>query len=346
MVQVGNPLPTRDADPSAIELNSFSDEGTRWYRKKDVINATSQMLSLAEWNVAVTYGFLSGRKSPRELFRAGCRIRRIIRRENIQLVHALWGTTTSAMVVLFSPVPVIISFCGSDLLGAVDSFGRRSLGGRVSRMLSQLSALGAAKVIVKSRALKEALWRRTHPKAVILPNGVDFSLFYPMPRDFARAHLGWTPSEKVLLFFTGEGAIVKNRPLAEAIAAQVRVTVPETRLFCVDNVPHEELVYYYNAADVMLLTSHYEGSNNSLKEALCCNLPVVSVNCGDAGERLEGVRNCAVHRKRDLALLASDVTRILELGARSNGREHMTDLELRAIACKLREIYDDTLCRP
>ena len=346
MVQVGDPLPDRGDDPSAMEMNSLSDEGRRWFRKKDIINASSQMYSLVQCNVFVAYGFLSDRKSPWKLFRAGCKIRRIVRQENIQMVHVLWGTTTGAMVVLFSPVPVIISFCGSDLFGAVDAFGRRLFGGRISRLLSQLSALGATKVIVKSRALKQVLLRCTHPKTLILPNGVDFTLFYPMARDLARSRLNWNLAEKTVLFFTGNGAIVKNRPLAEAVFIQVQASVPEARLCCVENVSHEELLYYYNAADVMLLTSHYEGSNNSLKEALCCNLPVVSVDCGDAIERLEGVQNCAVLRDRDPASLAREVVGILQRGLRSNGRDHMSDLEHRAIAGRLRELYSNTLRSP
>jgi teichuronic acid biosynthesis glycosyltransferase TuaC len=343
MVQVGNPLSRREEDPSAMEMNSLSDDGPRWFRAKDIINATSQMRSLADCNVAVFYGFLYGRKSLWKLCRAGFKIRKMVQQEKIQLVHVLWGTTTSAMVILFSPVPVIISFCGSDLFGVVDAAGQRLLRGRLSRLLSQLSALGAAKVVVKSRALKQVLWECIYPKTIILPNGVDSTVFYPITRDTARSSLGWSPAEKILLFFTGGGAIVKNRQLAESVFVLVQKMVPEAKFCCVDNVPHEVLVYYYNAADVMLLTSHHEGSNNSLKEALCCNLPVVSVDCGDAIERLEGVRNCSVHRNRDPASMAREVVSILQRATRSNGCEHMKNLEIRVIASRLRVIYEDTL---
>ena len=47
-----------------------------------------------------------------------------------------------------------------------------------------------------------------------------------------------------------------------------------------------------NACDALLFVSMYEGSPNIVKEALACNLPIVSVAVGDVAERLEGVAGC------------------------------------------------------
>ena len=46
---------------------------------------------------------------------------------------------------------------------------------------------------------------------------------------------------------------------------------------------------YYRAADVLLCASLSEGSPNVVKEALACNLPIVSTLGGDVPERLVGV---------------------------------------------------------
>jgi len=82
----------------------------------------------------------------------------------------------------------------------------------------------------------------------------------------------------------------ENYPRAERV-----VTVADNllerpaRLRTVSGVDHDAVPDYMNAADALLLTSHSEGSPNSVKEALACNLPVVAVDVGDVRERLAGV---------------------------------------------------------
>jgi len=48
--------------------------------------------------------------------------------------------------------------------------------------------------------------------------------------------------------------------------------------------PNEELVYWYNAADVFCLSSDSEGWPNVLFESLACGTPVVASNVGGVSE--------------------------------------------------------------
>jgi glycosyltransferase involved in cell wall biosynthesis len=99
-----------------------------------------------------------------------------------------------------------------------------------------------------------------------------------------------------------------------------------------------------NAADVLILTSVHEGSVNAVKEAMACNLPIVSVDVGDVRERLSGVRRCAIVEPTP-DTLAKGLDDILREAERSDGRDHLADLTTIAIAEQLRNFYSQTLER-
>jgi glycosyltransferase involved in cell wall biosynthesis len=89
----------------------------------------------------------------------------------------------------------------------------------------------------------------------------------------------------------------------------------------------------------MLMTSHHEGSNNSLKEALACNLPIVSVDVGDSAERLKDVKNCFVSTSREPSILASIVDQVFTNGQRSNGRDYIHLVSMEHIANEVIKVY-------
>ncbi len=339
MLHVGDPA-KNTAGPEGLYLKMicFNDGKLKRYFKKDIINSVSQMLSIKRANVDVKYGFFTGRKSLKELIKAGLRLRKEIKHESIELVHALWGGTTSLMGVVFSPVPVVISFCGSDLL--YDTIISRNY---ISHFFSQISGVFAKQIIVKSKQMYDLLWPRNRTKCTIIPNGVDMNIFYPIEKTEARRKLSWDIDKKIILFFPGGGTNIKDPALAEATISYVQKIIPETIMVKVENVIHEDLNYYYNAVDALLLTSVHEGSNNSIKEALCCNLPIVAVNCGDAKERLQGVSQCYVINNRSYERLGECLIKILKDKSRSNGRNYIQNLSLEKVAHKVIDVYKAAL---
>ena len=70
------------------------------------------------------------------------------------------------------------------------------------------------------------------------------------------------------------------------------------------NTNKDLIPYYMNSADCILFTSIQEGSPNVIKEALACNIPIVSTNVGDVKERLETIDGCFVIDDYDAKNLA------------------------------------------
>ena len=79
-----------------------------------------------------------------------------------------------------------------------------------------------------------------------------------------------------------------------------------------------------------------------IKEALACNLPIVSCPVGDVPERLKGVHPSTVV-PRDPKRMAEAIVKILLTRSRSNGREQIKHLALNRVATKVMKYYESAL---
>ncbi|MDZ5810228.1 glycosyltransferase family 4 protein [Halorubrum sp. AD140] len=224
-------------------------------------------------------------------------------RDGYDLIHANYGLAAPPAVA--QPfAPVVVSLWGSDLMGRYES---------VSRLCARL----ADEVIVMSGEMAERCGRDCR----VIPHGIDLDAFRPLPRSVARSEVGWDATSRHILFPYDPDREVKDFPRAERIADRVRSDVDApVSLHPVFNVAHERMPLYMNAADALLMTSKREGMPNTVKEALACDLPVVSTPVSDLSERLAGVSNSTV--SDDDEELAAALVRILRSEARSDGREH------------------------
>ncbi|MCU0333825.1 MAG: glycosyltransferase [Chitinophagaceae bacterium] len=236
--------------------------------------------ALGEESVLVRH--VVGRQSPISWWRQAQALRRLCKRQHIELVHQFWGGPAAAVIALWSPVPYVLSLLGSDLLGDYDAGGRHNRRGRWLAGGSRLASLLASGVVVMSEQMKAKLPKAAQAKTIVACEGLRPTDFHPMDRQNCLEELGW-PAGRHLIFFDSERP-VKNRELAaQAIGLlQQQAALQPLHVHWVQQVPHARLPLYYNAADVLLLTSRHEGSNNSLKEALACGCPVVSTDAGDA----------------------------------------------------------------
>jgi teichuronic acid biosynthesis glycosyltransferase TuaC len=293
--------------------------------------ARRQVASLQQLGLEVEIFFLSGRQSIAALFGEWARFRRALDGFQPDVVHAHFGTMTAFFCAIATRLPLVITYRGSDL-NPVPSISRwRSHSGRV---LSQLAALRAARIVCVSEALRDRLWWRRNRTAVI-PTGVDLSRFVPRPKDEARRELGWSPSERVVLFSAGPHPKIKRLDLAEeAVAWATAAHGPIRFVVAHGTLPPESMPTFMNAADCLLVTSDYEGSPNIVKEAMACNLPVVSVDVGDIRERLEGVEPSDI-ADRDPLQLGRALVGVLADGRRSNGRSVAQRLDSTAIGRRL-----------
>ena len=114
-----------------------------------------------------------------------------------------------------------------------------------------------------------------------------------------------------------------------------------------ENVEHKDTVYYYNAADAVLLTSKWEGSPNVIKEALACNCPLVSTDVGDVRERVEDLEGCYVAESRAPQEIMGLLQKALAFEGKTCGREKLIadGLDHLTVAKKLESVYKGVSCK-
>jgi glycosyltransferase involved in cell wall biosynthesis len=178
--------------------------------------------------------------------------------------------------------------------------------------------------------------------AHVIPSGLDFGLFRPIPRDEARRHLG-LPLDRRLVLFAGSPDWPRKRYALARQAVDVLARTLPADLVVAWGVPHDDIPYYMSACDVMAFTSMLEGSPNVVKEALACDLPVVSVPVGDVPDRLRGVANCELCADERPETIAAALERVLRRGGRSTGRAAVRELDERLLTQRVIEIYQSVM---
>ena len=116
-----------------------------------------------------------------------------------------------------------------------------------------------------------------------------------------------------------------------------------TDLIVAWGVPHADMPFLLNACDALVFTSMQEGSPNAVKEALACNLPVVSVPVGDVAFRLTGIEGCELCADDRPESIAAALERVLRSGRRSAGRDAVSHLDERRLTQAVIAVYEGVL---
>ena len=143
---------------------------------------------------------IDGRQSRLNYLKAIWRVRRAVRSGRYDLVHAYYGLC-GFVSAWQSSIPLVITYCGSDLNPGFAGRQRARLKSRVIIALGQIAALRASVCLVRSREMRgRLLGRRARDRARIVTSGVDLDLFQPGDPAEARRRLGWERGKKVVLF--------------------------------------------------------------------------------------------------------------------------------------------------
>ncbi|MBM3434812.1 MAG: glycosyltransferase family 4 protein [Bacteroidetes bacterium] len=285
----------------------------------------SQGQSLAKFGIELSY-YLIDRSGPAAYLLSLIYLLRNRKKfRSIDVIHAHYSLSAYVATMAFLR-PLVVSLMGSDVHGR----------GYI-RILNRLMAnLFWDVTIVKSQKMKSTL---RYDKVEVIPNGVDIEIFKPLDKKESRNKIGFDPEIKIIIFVANPKRYEKNFELArqsiDLYNDQNKDNMVELRI--IENIEHHQVPLYINASDLVLLTSRWEGSPNIIKEAMACNIPIVSTDVGDVREIIGDIKGCFVC-KPDYKEISSAVKRALKFD-RTQGRERIGYLDSREISNSLLNIY-------
>jgi glycosyltransferase involved in cell wall biosynthesis len=224
-------------------------------------------------------------------------LRKIVKNEKIQIIHAHWLIPQGFLAVLYktfinTDIKIVATAHGADI-NSFDNFIGKRLKGYILKRIDQLT--------VVSNALKEkAIGIGYNNEVHVFPMGIDTKLFTPDKKDNSLK-IKYKISGNFLLFV---GGIIERkgiRYLIQAIPAVIK-KFPGAKLLVIGEgnlsnemselaeslsisnniifigpIPHVDLPPYFATADVFILPSLSEGFGLVIIEAMSCGtIPIAT----------------------------------------------------------------------
>lgn len=293
--------------------------------------------ALQKLGIQVDLLIYTGGWSFRKYFQAIRSMHRMINTHRYDLIHARFGQC--GLVARFQKkLPVVVMYGGSDIQGSPNFTGINRYKNYLLVGISRLLARMVDEVIVVAEPMGRYLPRSDFH---VIPSGLDLELFQPHSQSLAREKLGLSPNKKIVLFVGDPAKKIKRFSLAQAACTLARGQIPELELVVVNGEPSTSIPWYLSAGDVLLLVSSNEGSPNVVKEALACNLPIVSVDVGDVRERLSDIDGCLITEDDSPHSIADAIVTVLSNPKRLNSRtnEKLTSLDISKQAEKIMAVH-------
>lgn len=299
------------------------------------IHVRQQVERLREAGLEVDVFPFRGEKNPLNYWQAMRELKKL-NLAQYDLIHAHHGQ--AGIVALAQKIrPVVVTFHGSDLQGIRTSSGQVTLTGYALKAASRWVARRADAIILVAEHLAAQL-----PRGVtyqVIPAGINLDAFHPMPQAEARRALN-LPQGKKLVLFVGDPARTEKRFWLAEKTVSLLPNEFNAQIIVAHGVPPREMPLYMNACDALLVTSSTEGSPNAVKEALACDLPIVSTDVGDIRARVTHINGCIVCKDSSPESLGQALIKILTNTRRINGRVFVIELDEKFLIQKVINVYN------
>jgi D-inositol-3-phosphate glycosyltransferase len=251
------------------------------------------------------------------------------------------------------------------------------------QVLSRADRIVAA--TLAERAQLEWLYKADVGKITVIPPGVDTSHFYPIPADEARQYIGLAPDARIILFvgriepLKGVATLIKavsclklknlKEPVhlaviggdPDAIPSEISEEMVRLQKLCdeltlgkmvvfLGKRGQDTLPYYYSAAEVLVMPSHYESFGIVALEAMACGTPVIASQVGGLAFLVQDGMTGYTVPAEDHDILCDRLTAILgdEILRQRMGRnaaEYARNYDWKKIAKQIVGVYEELVVK-
>lgn len=227
---------------------------------------------------------------------------------DVDIVHAAEYLSTAVLATLYPEIPLVLTVPGNifQRLSVPDGNQSSYLFTETIKWAARKSAQGCDAVIAFTREMKGWWeWTGSPPQRTpIIPYGVDIDTFQPQPQ--AREQLS-LPAKSLMFLYVGR--LDTEKGLFDLLAAITQlhqeIDLDAVRFDLVGDGPlrgrleeaiqengighlvhlhgpmqRDELLYWYAAADALILPSWIEPFGRVILESMACGTPVLSTNTG------------------------------------------------------------------
>lgn len=247
------------------------------------------------------------------------------------IIHVHYGLSAIAVLICklltFGRTKVIITFHGSDINKGIE------------RIFSLFAAGYSSHNILVSHKMSK-FFKKNYS---IIPCGVDTQIGLNF-REMTRQEKGWGENDFVILFSSSFDRKEKDPEFAYMVVDTfIEESSKNIHFIELKGYHREQITQLMQAADVMLLCSHMEGSPQVIKESILNSLPVITNDVGDIRFICDKVDNCFIVTKkvseyvRNLHYLSERRIRI------QNRNPILEKFDNQQIVQKINDIYCDVV---